>query len=111
MHVAAEPEAEALVIDEAGEVAAIDALAVAAGARLLPRPARRRVPVGDVVVLVAVAEIPQGHGDRALPSPLGRPPFLPQRWRVTCRGRAPTVPAFERPSRVPLRVRHFALKP
>lgn len=66
-------DAEALVVDKGGEVAAVDAAAVVAGAAMLPGPVLRRVPIGDVVVLVFVADEARADGDHALLLPGERP--------------------------------------
>ena len=89
-------DAEALVVDEGGEIAAVDAAAVVAGAAMFPGPVLGRVPIGHVVVLVFVADEARADGDDALLLPgeralgeagqrgvaalLGAP--APKRWRV-----------------------------
>ena len=66
----AEADAKSLVEDEAGQVAAIDPFAVVPGAASLPGPRGRGIPIGNVVVLIAVAPEAGGCGDHAFALPI-----------------------------------------
>ncbi|NBT24841.1 decarboxylating NADP(+)-dependent phosphogluconate dehydrogenase, partial [bacterium] len=64
--VAADAKAQRIVVDEAGEIAAVHALGLTTGGHLLPRPVLRWIPVGQMMVLVVVAQVPARHHDHAL---------------------------------------------
>src|SRR5207253_11304834 len=92
---------EAKVVDKRREVAAIDALAVPTGTGRLPRPIARRVPVGDVVMLIFITEKPHGDGDHALALHLCRPTLDAPRRRINSGMRSPHTETFPRLARVP----------
>ena len=107
--VGVEVDAEGPVVVPAAEIAAVDSFAIAAGAALLPRPPRRRIPVRDVVVLVFVADEPGRRGDDPLPPPLDRLGGHLQRAVEDPHRNTPRAPFLFHLRRIPLRERHRAL--
>ena len=102
-------DAERPVVVPAAEVAAVDALALLAGAALVPWPALRRVPVGHVVVLVLVADEPRCARDHPLALPVGGLLSHLRRAVELPDGHAPGAVLLARRLRVPLLLRYVAL--
>ncbi len=109
LDVAGRLDAEGEVVNEGGEVAAIEALGHWRGLFLILGPVCRRLPVRDVVVLVGVADKAQARGNDALARPL-RAFGCDACGRIKMLGRrSPVTPALLIGGVVPVVVRHARL--
>ncbi len=100
----ADADAKTLVEDKAGQVAAIDPLAVVPGGGRLPGPAGGRIPVRNVMVLIVVAQKAGGRGHHPLALPLDRLLGQLGQRRIEPRLRPPRTEAAARVPGVPLAV-------
>src|SRR5438309_1685673 len=97
-------DAEGQVVGEGDMIAAIDAPTVMTHGRMLPRPVRGRVPVGDVMMLVAIALKAQGGRQQPFPLPGQRLLRRAGHRRIVPRGRSPGTKFLLDVQRIPLPV-------
>ena len=105
----ANADPKTLIEDKAGQVATVDPFAVVPHASLLPRPVGRRIPVGNMVILITVSQeaCRRGHNPFALPLDVGLRK-TGQR-RIAARARPPAPESAPDLPRIPFRMRHVRL--